>query len=107
MTQFALDFSAIANQRVSPSRRSDPATSQESAESNSEVRGKQRIAVYGYLLGRGEEGATDYEIGQALGILRTSAGKRRKELQESGKVEKTDRRRFTDSLSSAIVWRAK
>ncbi len=49
--------------------------------------------------------ATDYEIAQAAGILRSSAGKRRQELVELGLVEYTSERRLTDTGSLAIVWR--
>lgn len=94
----------VAAQQVSPARRSDPETSQAAADAWPEIRGEQRIAVYRFLLSQGKAGATDYAIGQALRIQRTSAGKRRKELLDLGYVIETDRRAATDTGASAIVW---
>lgn len=98
---------AIKAQPVAPARQSDPDTSHVAANANQEIRGAQRIKVYEYLKAVGLHGATDYEIGVALSILRTSAGKRRKELLEMGHVEDSGERRQTDSGSTAIVWRIK
>jgi len=98
---------AIRSQPVSPSRRSDPQTSVEAANANQEIRGEQRKKVFGYLLSVGANGATDYEIGSALNILRTSAGKRRHELVSLGYVVDSGTRRKTDGNVSAIVWRVK
>lgn len=67
--------------------------------------GSQRAAVLAYLGLAAGAGATDFEISEALGIQRTSAGKRRKELLEDGLVEPTTDRRTTDTGSTAIVWR--
>lgn len=94
----------VASRDVSPARRSDPETSHAAAAAWPEIRGEQRIAVYRFLLSCGSAGATDYAIGQALQIQRTSAGKRRKELLELGYVIETDRRAATDTGASAIVW---
>lgn len=96
---------AIRSQPVAPARATDPDTSQQAASANQEIRGAQRIRVFRYLESAGAQGATDYEIGVALSILRTSAGKRRKELCDLGHVEDSVMRRRTDSSSSATVWR--
>lgn len=88
---------------VSPARDTDPETAHEAA-GDSELRGKQRLAVLEYLIHRGPHGATDYETGDGLGILRTSAGKRRKELETAGLVTNSGVRRPTDTNSTAIVW---
>jgi hypothetical protein len=48
--------------------------------------------------------ATDYEIGEHCGILRSSAAKRRQELQEMGLVKDSNERRKTDTGTLAIVW---
>ena len=48
--------------------------------------------------------ATDYEIGEHCGILRSSAAKRRQELQEMGLVKDSHERRKTDTGTLAIVW---
>jgi len=98
---------AIKTQSVAPARASDPETSIQAANANQEIRGAQRIKVYEFLKSVGPRGATDFEIGQALSILRTSAGKRRKELCELGHVEDSGMRRQTDTGSSGIVWRIK
>lgn len=63
----------------------------------------QRQAVLAYLQRVRE--ATDYEIGEGLGILRSSAAKRRQELVELGLVEDSQKRRNTDTGTAAIVWR--
>lgn len=98
---------AIRSQSTSPARRSDPDTAHEAANANQEIRGEQRKKVYDYLLSVGANGATDYEIAVACGILRTSAGKRRKELVDLGLVEYAGFSRPTDTGSSARVWRVK
>ena len=77
-------------------RRTDPDTSRSAARGISDA---QRERVRQYLLSVPD--ATDYEIAMSLGILRTSAGKRRKEL---GAVD-TGSRRKTDTGVGAIVWR--
>jgi hypothetical protein len=98
---------AIKTQTVAPARASDPETSVQAANANQEIRGAQRIRVYEYLKSVGPRGATDFEIGTALSILRTSAGKRRRELQDMGHVEDSGTRRQTDTGSTGIVWRIK
>lgn len=47
---------------------------------------------------------TDYELSVATGILRGTAARRRKDLEEMGEVVRTDRRRRTDTGATAIVW---
>ena len=64
-----------------------------------------RYSVLEALERAGNAGLTDYEISRELGVLRTSAGKRRKELYELGLCQDTDERRATDTGASAIVWR--
>ncbi len=91
---------------VSPARTTDPETAHEASEANEDSRSEQRTAVHKHYLRNGEHGSTDYETGLALGILRTSAGKRRHELWLAGYIEKTEMRRPTDTGSTAIVWRA-
>jgi hypothetical protein len=98
-------FDRIRKAEVGGARRTDPSTAHAAADANAAQRGDQRVKVFVYLLGRGATGATDYEIGAALAILRTSAGKRRKELCEMDLVEKSGDRRHTDTGSTAIVWR--
>lgn len=79
-------------------RNSDPATSYHSASGTDRERGKQLVRQ---CLVDHPDGLTDYEISLYTGLLRTSAGKRRKDL---GAVD-TGLRRKTDTGSRAIVWR--
>jgi hypothetical protein len=95
----------IKHASVGPARSTDPGTAHKAASANHDVRGTQRLAVFLHLKACGQVGATDYETGLALDILRTSAGKRRKELCELGFVENSGERRETDTQSTAIVWR--
>lgn len=88
----------------SAARNTDPETAHEAAAANPEKRSIQRTAVLRFLESCGERGATDYETSLALNILRTSAGKRRLELCELGKVAPLGMRRPTDTGSSALVW---
>lgn len=67
--------------------------------------GTARLRVLEHLAGAGSWGRTDYEISVAVGMLRTSAGKRRKELAVQGFVAQTGERRPTDTGAPAIVWR--
>jgi hypothetical protein len=89
---------------IAPARQADPDTAHEAAKINLEIHGAQRLSVLCYLRSQGTSGATDYEIGRAIGILRTSAGKRRKELCELGLVRDLGQRRSTDTGATAMVW---
>jgi hypothetical protein len=84
-------------------RRTDKETSRLAAEAASRRSPSQRSQVWQALLQLKE--ATDYEIAQHLGILRSSAAKRRQELCDAGLVEPTEQTRPTDTGSSAVVWR--
>lgn len=88
-----------------PYRHGQPDTARAAAESNLPVKGTQRAKVLLILARAGEFGATDFELAEAAGIVRPHvAGTRRKELADRGFVEATDRRRNTDTGSSAVVW---
>lgn len=65
----------------------------------------QRMKVYEAFKKGPRSGMTDYEISEALGVLRGTVAKRRQELCHLGFVEATEWRRRTDSGSSAIVWK--
>ena len=97
---------SIVNAPISPSRHTDPETAHIAAGANEDIRGTQRIAVMAHYRERGITGSTDYEPGEKLCILRTSAGKRRKELCEAGLIVDSGTRRPTDTGSTAIVWLA-
>ena len=60
--------------------------------------------IYDFLLELGEEGATDDEIRSGLGLLPSTAGARRRDLELMGGCKKTDRRRVTSHGSSAVVY---
>jgi hypothetical protein len=84
-------------------RTNDPDTAKTAAE-NAQHRGpSQRRRVWEALQRLGT--ATDYELATATGILRSSAAKRRQELQTLGHVIETPHRRPTDTGTMAIVWR--
>lgn len=100
----------LTRAQVSPSRDTDPDTAQIAALINSSLRGRQRVDVLLALYDCGERGATDFELSEHCSnaetkMLRTSAGKRRKELVDVGCAMITDDRRSTDTDSPAVVWR--
>jgi hypothetical protein len=85
-------------------RRTDRDTARLAAVGVATRRDAQKLRVLQELAEAGDEGRTDYELGLVLQILRTSAGKRRKELLEHGLVRDSRRRRNTDTGTSAVVW---
>lgn len=98
-------FDAL-NEHVDPARlarSTDLDTAKEAARNASRRGPSQRRRVWEALKQLGN--ATDYELGQYLGILRSSAAKRRQELVDRGLVIATPFRRLTDTGSSAVVWR--
>jgi hypothetical protein len=84
-------------------RTQDPETSRKAAENASRRGPSQRRRVWEALKKLG--GATDYELSVEVGILRSSAAKRRQELVDLGHVVETPLRRKTDTGTDAIVWR--
>lgn len=97
------DFNPLDN-RIPGYRKRGKATEKQASKDAFPHSGSQRLKVLMKLAEAGAVGATDYELGTSLGILRTSAGKRRKELLEDGLVTDTGERRITDTGSSAVVW---
>lgn len=63
----------------------------------------QRGRVLEALYAAGEDGRTDSELGEELEIRETSAGTRRKELEEAGLVARTARHRPTRYGNPALV----
>ena len=59
--------------------------------------------IYRYLLGQGERGATDDEIKRSLGLLPSTAGARRRDLEMMGGCTKTKMRRNTMNGGTAVV----
>jgi hypothetical protein len=84
-------------------RPTQPDTAKEASEDASRKAPSQRRRVWEALKTLGS--ATDYEISVHLGILRSSAAKRRQELSDLGFVVDTGQRRKTDTGSNAVVWR--
>lgn len=99
----AADQAVVGNRRGA-ARRDDPITAQEAARELEHTSGLQRARVLLALWGAGPHGLTDQEVGERLGILRTSAGKRRLELQADGLVGATGAVRPTDTGRAARVW---
>lgn len=75
------------------------------AYANAEATGPQRRkAVYEFVLSRGEEGATDDEVIQHLGIQHASMASTRHDLENLGALVGTDRNRPTVAGNLAEVW---
>tara|TARA_Y100001973_G_scaffold71778_1_gene104696 strand:+ start:1089 stop:1619 length:531 start_codon:yes stop_codon:yes gene_type:complete len=79
-------------------------TSREAAEKQKTKAPTAIRKIYDFLLELGEDGATDDEIRTALGLLPSTAGARRRDLELMGGCRKTDRRRETSHGSSAVVY---
>lgn len=82
----------------------DPVTSRMAAKRQAVTSGTNRFRVLEFLRSCGVRGATGYEIGRNLNMLRTAADTRRKELAEVGLVEtRPNVLRPTDTGSPAQV----
>lgn len=88
-------------------RVTDPITSHEAASLATLTAPTLRERCLHELRKAGTRGLTDFELAEKVGRQQTSAGKRRKELQDAGLVVATDKRRRTPSGASAIVWAAR
>lgn len=84
-------------------RTTDPDTSHQAATKASQRGPSQRRRIWEAL--NKLQAATDYELATYCGILRSSAAKRRQELQDLGHVHATNKTRPTDTGTLAIVWR--
>ncbi len=60
--------------------------------------------VYAFLRDRGKDGATDQEIQDALGIEGNTERPARRAMEQSKRVRRTKRWRYTRSRRPAIVW---
>jgi hypothetical protein len=108
--RYAKQLPPLYRAEVSPARNQDLDTAQIAALINTSLRKGQRVDVLIALAAAGYYGATDFELSEACStpeskMLRTSAGKRRKELCDVGCAMITDDRRPTDTDSPAVVWR--
>jgi hypothetical protein len=79
-------------------------TSEHAAAAAIPLTGKARVAVYEFVRWRGDHGATDEEIQDALGMNPSTQRPRRVELVESGHLVKSDRTRLTRARRPAVVW---
>jgi hypothetical protein len=94
------DVNPFHNVRVT-----DPDTSHEAALDYDELtRDTDRARAHRALIEAGDDGLTDYELGDRIGRQQNSAGKRRGELRDRGYVEDSGRRRPAPSKAQAIVW---
>ena len=84
-------------------RTTQPETAHKAAQDATRRGPSQRMRVWEALKHLGN--ATDYELAEHLGILRSSAAKRRQELVDLGYVVPTPWRRPTDTGTDAVVWR--
>ena len=89
-----------------PSQRHSP-TSRAAAEAIAPTAGTLRAAVLTYLRQRGDEGATDSECQESLGMNPSTQRPRRIELVEAGLVVDSGRVRKTPSGRKAVVWVAR
>lgn len=83
------------------------ATSEAAAVAAMESAPTRREEVYEFLKSRGEHGATDDEIQQALGYPRSSVGARRNELMNEGLIIDSGDTRATRYGRQATIWLAK
>lgn len=79
-------------------------TSRAAAQHVGNATGAMREAVLRFLADRGDEGATDEEIGSALRLGGSTARPRRVELVAAGCVRDSGKRRPTTSGRAATVW---
>jgi len=63
-----------------------------------------RAQVRAFIRDRGDNGATDQEIQDALGMSPQTECPRRKELQQGEEIMDSGRKRKTRAGRSAIVW---
>lgn len=79
-------------------------TSRAAAASIEPATGTKRAAVQAFILGRGDTGATNEEVAEGLGFLLQTVCARCRELQGSGAVRDSGKRRVTRSGRDAVVW---
>jgi hypothetical protein len=87
-----------------PVRKNAPDTSRIAAGRIAGYTGTLRDAVFGLLRERGEHGATDQEIQDALSLASDTEVPRRWELVKAGAVVASGRKRKTRSNCPATVW---
>lgn len=63
-----------------------------------------RARVLGYIVGRGPDGATCWEVERALAFIHQTTSPRIWELRLAGRVADSGQRRITGSGRQAVVW---
>lgn len=86
-----------------PPHQKHSATSRAAAIAILETAETRRATVYRFLRDRGESGATDEQIQQALGLPGNPCPRRR-ELEIAGLVEDSGRRAPTSAGKMAVIW---
>lgn len=86
-------------------RTGDPDTARMAAHAAAERLTEHQWAVLAALVDAGRAGLIDHEHEARNGLIQTSAGKRRKELERLGLVEPTGQRRHTPTKHLAAVYR--
>lgn len=79
-------------------------TSRAAAKAIEPLAGELRRRVYEWLVSRGEEGSTDEELIDALGLASSTARPRRIELVAAGLARDSGRTRLTKARRKATVW---
>lgn len=79
-------------------------TSRAAAESLPSRGADLRARVLGYIVGRGQDGATCWEIERSLAFIHQTASPRIWELRLAGRVADSGQRRMTGSGRQAVVW---
>lgn len=97
------DLFSYAPPEMPPAQRHS-ATSLDAARSIREGAHSLRTRVLGYIVARGEHGATDGEIQQALRMEGSTQRPRRVELLERSLIRDSGRTRKTASGRAAVVW---
>ncbi len=99
--QGALDERAAKWPSFANVRATDPDTSHSAAAPDRAIDRERALKA---LRQAGDNGLTDFELGELIGRQQTSAGKRRGELRDAGRVRNSGRRRPAPSGHGAIVW---
>jgi hypothetical protein len=97
-------FDYVAEVEPDPPCQRHSVTSREAAESIKPDASELRRRVLAYLRGRGEDGATDEEMQDALGMGGSTQRPRRRELELAETVRNSGRTRRTKSGRNAVVW---
>ena len=85
-------------------RARDPVTSHAAGASVADIQDHLFGQIHNWLLPRGDEGGTSFEIADGTGIERVTISPRLKPMEKLGLVRRTDERRVGPSGRYSIVW---